>query len=64
LHIYHVENQVFIKDAIALGDQPAVGEGAHPAAASLQSGQLQKLSCQSTGLTSDRPSTIGSSKLT
>jgi hypothetical protein len=43
LHIYHVENQVFIQDAIAFGDQPAVGEGAHPETASFQSGQLQTI---------------------
>jgi hypothetical protein len=43
LHISRVEHQVFIQDAIALGDQPAVGEGAHLATASFQSGQLQTI---------------------
>jgi hypothetical protein len=43
LHISRVENQVFIQDAIALGDQPAGGEGAHPATASVQSVQLQTI---------------------
>jgi hypothetical protein len=43
LHISRVENQVFIQDTIALGDQPAVSEGAHPATASVQSGQLQTI---------------------
>jgi hypothetical protein len=43
LHIYRVENQFFIQDAIAVGDQLAVGEGAHPATASFQSGQLQTI---------------------
>jgi hypothetical protein len=43
LHISRVENQVFIQDAIALGDQPAVGEGAHPATAYVQSDQLQTI---------------------
>jgi hypothetical protein len=43
LHISRVENQVYIQDAIALSDQPSVGEGAHPATASFQSGQLQTI---------------------
>jgi hypothetical protein len=43
LHISRVENQVFIQDAIALGDQPAAGEGDHPATAYVQSGQLQTI---------------------
>jgi hypothetical protein len=43
LHISRVENQVFIQDAIALGDQPAVSEGAHPATSPVQSGQLQTI---------------------
>jgi hypothetical protein len=43
LHISRVENQVFIQDTIALGDQPAVGEGAHPVTASFQPVQLQTI---------------------
>jgi hypothetical protein len=43
LHISRVENQVFIQDTIALGCQPVVGEGAHPATASIQSNQLQTI---------------------
>jgi hypothetical protein len=43
LHISRVENQVFIQDAIALVDQPAVGEVAHLATTSVQSDQFQTI---------------------
>jgi hypothetical protein len=43
LHISRVRNQVFIQDTIALDDQPAVGEGAHPVTSFFQSGQLNTI---------------------